>query len=534
MCFGEKIWCSLRAGCVNIYFKVIKENRRQAGAIVKNIIRNSQTICPVCGRAIDAAYEQEGEKVYYVSRCPEHGTFRTTAAEDAGDFRSWIESPVINVPPRVSMTKGDPDDKSCPLHCGLCENHLQTACCVLIEITDRCDQHCPYCFASSGDGDRSREPSLEEIKDKYDLLLELGEERPFNIQISGGEPAVRDDLPEIIRAGREKGFEYIQLNSNGRRIGEEPGYAQELKDAGCSVVFMQFDGTHDRIYRALRGEDLLETKKKAIRNCEKAGLPVTLVPTVAEGINTDDLGEMMDFLMENVNVVKGIHFQPVSFFGRHPEKIQGRENRWGNENIAVSGDFPGRITMFGLLRKLEEQRPAFRYEDFSPISTGHPLCCFYSTYIKEPDGSARCTLTAERKKEGISCCDTIHGTADRKMQAEVVKKDRDFVLNKWEVASPEENEKLAEIEKRYGSSLEITSFDDFLGYYKRNAFTVTGMAFQDMTNLDGERVKRCRVQVLSDDDRLIPFCAYNSIYRDREKMEEGKPDRGGAGNGKNT
>ena len=62
-------------------------------------------------------------------------------------------------------------------------------------------------------------------------------------------------------------------------------------------------------------------------------------------------------------------------------------------------------------------------------------------------------------------------------------------------------------------------FDDFLSYYKNNVFTVTGMAFMDRSNLDAERLKRCRVQQLTADDRLIPFCAYNSYYRDKEKKD---------------
>lgn len=56
--------------------------------------------------------------------------------------------------------------------------------------------------------------------------------------------------------------------------------------------------------------------------------------------------------------------------------------------------------------------------------------------------------------------------------------------------------------------------DEFLRYYRQNTFTVTGMAFQDIMNIDAERVKRCRVQQLSKDNRLIPFCAYNTIYRE--------------------
>ena len=43
------------------------------------------------------------------------------------------------------------------------------------------------------------------------------------------------------------------------------------------------------------------------------------------------------------------------------------------------------------------------------------------------------------------------------------------------------------------------------------------MEFMDATNLDAERLKRCRVQQLTEDDMLIPFCAYNSIYRKQGK-----------------
>lgn len=493
--------------------------RRCAPLRMGAVLEATQSICPLCGRSIEAFYIEEKDRVYFVKECPDHGTFKTTASESAEDYKEWIKNPIINIAPKTAVTKGAPQDDRCPLHCGTCENHLQTACCVLIDLTDRCNQHCPYCFARSEmDADRSGEPTLAEIEKKYDLLLELGEERNFNIQLSGGEPTVREDLPEIIKMARDKGFDYVQINSNGRRLALEEGYAQILKEAGASVIFMQFDGTKDEIYQTLRGEPLFEIKKQAIRNCEKAGLPVTLVPTIVEGVNSDNIGEMMDFLVENVNVVKGIHFQPVSFFGRHPEKAAcGSQGGGASDLVAFSkeytGDFPGRMTMFGLLRTLEKQSPQFRYEDYCPISTGHTLCCFYSTYIREPDGSIRCTLTSAQKEKGVSCCSTAPTAPAEEDKQEIIRKDRDFVLNKWEITPVEEKEEERREMMKYKSSEEITSLDEFLRYYKRNTFTVTGMAFQDITNMDAERVKRCRVQVLSEDNRLIPFCAYNSIYR---------------------
>lgn len=442
------------------------------------VLNKTQSICAICKQPIEAYYGEENGKVYFVKGCKEHGETREIVANQAADYKKWVKHPVINIPPKVAISKGT--EGECPLHCGTCENHMQTACCVLLDITERCNQNCRYCFAKAGEEDTSNDPTLEEIEGWYDRLVELGEERPFNIQLSGGEPTVRQDLPEIIAMGRGKGFDYIQLNTNGRRLASEEGYAKTLKKAGVSVAFLQFDGTTDIIYDKMRGEPLFEEKKKAIANCRKAGIPVTLVPTMTKNVNMDNIGDMMAFMLDNIDVIKGIHFQPVSFFGRHPQ------------------DYENRVTMFDVMNELEKQTQGkFKYEDLVPISTGHSLCCFCGSYLKETHGSIKSLMSKETKATGVSCCDQTDPLA-------VIKRDRDFVLNKWELPEGAEEPCCCE---------DVMDFDQLLNYLKGNMFTVSGMAFQDLSNLDAERVKRCRVQVFTKEEKLIPFCAYNSIYR---------------------
>ena len=473
-----------------------------------NILCETQSICPICHEPLIAAYVVDGGKVFMRKTCAEHGDFESYIADSEQDFTKWTAHAVVNVPPKQALTHGvttsagesDGLGSQCPLHCGTCENHLQTACCVLIDVTQRCNQHCPYCFAQAEDSDAC-EPDLAEIERKYDLLLELGEARPFNIQLSGGEPTVREDLPEIIRMGADKGFEYIQINTNGKRLAQQDGYAQILKKAGATVIFMQFDGLDDEIYEVLRGEPLFAIKKKAIENCKQAGLPVTLVPTIVKNVNLEHVGQMIEFLLENIDVVKGIHFQPVSFFGRHPDKPVEVGGKWA--------DFENRVTMFDVMHAIEKQTAGkFKYDDLCPITTGHPLCCFYGTYRKQKDGSVKSLISDATKASGVSCCDTA-------TPLEIIKKDRNYVLNKWDLPK-QENCCCGEAAPAESSCCEpgIMSFDEFLQEIKSNMFTVSAMAFQDISNLDAERLKRCRVQVLSADDRLIPFCAYNSIYRD--------------------
>ncbi|MDR1245714.1 MAG: radical SAM protein [Clostridiales Family XIII bacterium] len=460
----------------------------------ETVLSKTQSLCPVCGKPTDAYYAETDGGVRFINDCPEHGQVSSAAAGDSAEFLEWMSAPIINIAPKLALTQGA--DNECPLHCGTCDRHLQTACCVLLDVTDRCNQSCPWCFAradSQADG-AADDPDLALIERWYDRLTELGEERKFNIQISGGEPTVREDLPEIIAMGKRKDFEYIQLNTNGRRIALEDGYAEKLKAAGASVAFLQFDGLRDDIYEKLRGGPMLDVKRKAVERCRQAELPVTLVPTVLKGVNLDNIGDMIRYMLENLDVVKGVHFQPASFFGRHPL-----------DRNAARGDYGERVTMFDVMRGIEEQTDGlFKRKDMIPITAGHPLCCFSGSFLRETSGGVKSLMSAEQREYGASCC------CCEPDPLETIRKDRDFVLNKWDM---DETDGAGDRCVSGEAEDDAMDFDAFISYVRRNRFTLTGMAFQDSNNLDAERLKRCRVQVFSRDERLIPFCAYNSIYR---------------------
>jgi uncharacterized radical SAM superfamily Fe-S cluster-containing enzyme len=188
------------------------------------IISETSSVCPVCFKRVHAEYVKRNDAVFFEKECKEHGVFSCLISRSADAFESW-NTDTINVKPKevLSQTKD-----GCPFDCGPCKEHLQTACCVLIDVTNRCDQSCAVCFASASRTD-DFEPSLRDIEKKYDILAHLSEVRKFNIQLSGGEPTVRDDLPKIIEMAKSKGFEYVQLNTNGKRIALDESYAHTLK-----------------------------------------------------------------------------------------------------------------------------------------------------------------------------------------------------------------------------------------------------------------------------------------------------------------
>ncbi|MBO4938582.1 MAG: radical SAM protein [Oscillospiraceae bacterium] len=425
------------------------------------LIGKTSSVCPVCLNRIPAGkVVGEDGNIYMEKRCFEHGSFRTLIWEgNLESYRAWSS---LDAGGKVTPVRAVEVERGCPYDCGLCQNHERDGCCVLLELTNRCNLRCPVCFASAGE-QTPKDLSLEEIGRQYDLLMERG--GPFNIQLSGGEPTMRDDLPEIIALGKEKGFTFFQLNTNGVRLAEEPEYAGELKKAGVSVAFLQFDGLNDEIYRILRGRPLLEIKLKAVENCKMAGLPVVLVPTVAPGVNDHALGEILSFALERMPHIRGVHFQPISYFGRcgleAPEK---------------------RLTIPQMLRLIEAQTDGrMKGTDFGGGGAENPYCSFHASYMRKPDGSMK-ALPRRRSQ----CCCVKSSEA------------RDFVSRQWSGKAD-----LCDGDEA------TSSLDEFLQQAVENTFTVSGMVFQDAWNLDLERLKRCYICEVDLERGMVPFCAYN-------------------------
>ena len=424
-------------------------------------IGKTSSVCPVCLARIPAIKTVgEDGNIYLEKKCWEHGSFKTLIWE--GDLESYIGWAAGDSNAPVTPVRAREAERGCPNDCGLCQNHERDGCCVLLELTNRCNLSCPVCFASAGE-QTPHDLSVEEIGKQYDLLMEHG--GPFKIQLSGGEPTIREDLDKIIALGKEKGFTFFQLNTNGIRLAREGGYAAHLAKAGVSVVFLQFDGLDDKIYQTLRGAALAETKLRAIENCKAAGLPVVLVPTVAPGVNDHALGDILRFALAHAPHVRGVHIQPISYFGRcgleAPEK---------------------RLTIPAVLRRIEEQTEGLmKASDFGGGGAESPYCSFHASYLRKPDGS----LKALPRRRSQCCCVKSSDA-------------RDFVSQQWSGKA-----------SCCDGDSDTASLDAFLQKTVENTFTVSGMVFQDAYNLDLDRLRRCYICEVDTQKGMIPFCAYN-------------------------
>lgn len=438
-----------------------------------NKIGETDALCPVCLKTIHADKVEEGDDVFIVKKCPDHGEWKVKIWSGAENYKYLYEFAAV---PKTPKKRAVGEIRDCPQECGLCDRHLQHSCLVVAEVTNRCNLNCPICFATANGCGYDFHPDMETIKGMFKTIVEYVNS-PRCVQLSGGEPTVRDDLPEIVKMAKDMGIEHIEVNTNAVRISKDIEYLKKLRDAGVDDFYMQFDGTDDEIYMKTRGKPLFEVKKKAIENCkEVGGIGITLVVTVSPDINLDSVGEIIKFATDNVPVVKGVHFQPIAHFGRYPVEPK-------DEN---------RVLLPDLVKAIEKQtKGMLRADNFMPTSCSNVHCDLKSLSVVLPDGSlfplTTMSLGPPKKTENI---------AD---------KTRTEVSQYW---------RMIEDTMDGGNDTEDNSWRSFVKRAKTHYLTVSAMAFQDAWTGETERWERCCIHVVTLDGKLIPFCLFNVTSKD--------------------
>lgn len=433
------------------------------------VVSTTESLCPDCLGRIPADLIIRDGNTYLRKTCTEHGTFETVIWRGSPGYDTW-EMPKIPTYTEKPFTTAK---LGCPYDCGLCPDHRQQPCCVLLEVTQRCDLGCPFCFANAG-GSAEDDTDLHTIRSWFQNLMTAG--GPFNIQLSGGEPCLREDLPKIIALGKSLGFTFFQVNTNGLRLATDIDFLKKLKEAGLSTVYLQFDGTNDAVYEKIRGRKLFSSKIAAIENCAASQIGVVLVATIVPGINDSEVGNIIKLALQYHPVVRAVHFQPVSYFGRYPMPPQNQD----------------RITLPEVITLLEEQTGGLvKKENFKPSSAENAHCSFHGNFVVMPDGSLK---PLSRHEPGACCCKPMTAQEGRI-------KAQEFVSRTW--AAPP-----ADVPTRTNIP-SLGEWDIFLARARTHIFSISGMAFQDVWTVDLARLRDCYIITVAADGRLIPFCAYN-------------------------
>jgi 7,8-dihydro-6-hydroxymethylpterin dimethyltransferase len=438
------------------------------------------SLCTTCLRRVEAKLVIQDNRVWMYKWCPGHGHSKVLIASDAAYWRSGRE--VYIKPPEMPLRFNTPMEFGCPYDCGLCPDHMQHSCLSIIEITDHCNLRCPVCYADSGPH-RPGYRDLATVERMLDAVV-ANEGEPDVVQLSGGEPTLHPELFAILASTRRRPIKHLMLNTNGIRIANEKGFAERLAEYGPGFeIYLQWDSARPEALKALRGVDLSSVRQRALEQLNRLGISTTLVMTVGRGINDDEIGSVIEQAAKQPSV-RGVTIQPVQQAGRTEHYDPGTQ----------------RLTLTEVRQMILDQTTLFAPADIIPVPC-NPDALAMAYAIK--DGDVLRPLTHLVPPEVMLAGDrnTIVFERDPALKAQVFKL---FATNHGpEGQARELRELLCCLPQIQGGSLSY-----------KNVFRVLIMQFIDAWNFDVRAMKKSCIHIAQPDGRLIPFEAFNLLYRD--------------------
>ncbi len=441
----------------------------------------THSLCPHCRRRVDAKIVVRDKRVYLRKRCPEHGAFDDFVCSDV-DY--WDRNEFAR-PARQPKKYATESDKGCPHDCGICPEHEQHTCVALVEITTGCNLKCPMCFAESGPG--GTHLSFDTFTGMVDRLVEM-EGVADVLQISGGEPTLHPGLPRMVRYAYEQPIQAVMINTNGIRLAKDRKLVEALAPMRDRLeIYLQFDGFDPATHKALRGEELQDVKRAALEVLSEFGIRTTLVCTVAAETNLHEVGAVLTFGLSQ-KIVRGVSYQLATFCGRHT-KPEDLENR---------------ATMPDLVKGLVNQTAGMlEVTDFMPLPCAHPNCHMLA-YLYRGDGAVTpINRLIDVKPHLDLIANSIVYTPARAKQiaAAVLSSVGDCGCGPAGCGpTPPESDFLAK-----ALAEQLTG---------EQVFRVTLTSFLDAHTFDTRQAMKCCIAHVLPSGHVVPFCTYNTLYRD--------------------
>lgn len=494
------------------------------------ILKETTSVCPACieeGRlhVIPARIIESDGKILYEKECEKHGKFQDIYWSDADMYKRAEKFRWEGKGPVVVRVKRKNYDYKCPQDCvgpltGLCGYHKTRTCLGIIDVTNRCNLRCPTCFANAGAMDYIYEPSIEELENAFRAVKANAGKA---IQLTGGEPTVRDDLPEIVKKAKEY-FPHVEVNTNGIRISRDKEFAKKL---GRITFYLSYDtendpsiyekyrghgiynpNTRNEMVEGITGQDLINIKKKAIDNIEEVGGSVVFIPTTSWE-NIDQAWPIIKYAMNRGEVIRGVNFQPISFGGR--------------------GNIRERFTIPDLIHRIEkDSNGTISRDDWYPVPIVAPMFDIAEYFSGEPLPSftihphcGMATILIEIDKKWIPLPRLLNVEKFHEAITEIARnlsKEKIKMFGKLKAGydyyskiRPILKEAHPFIKKAVEKILDkrdYTAVKDFFADHR--VLFLGSMHFQDPNNIDFQRTRRCGIHQAYPDGSLMSFCIINS------------------------
>ena len=399
-----------------------------------------------------------------------------------------------------------------------------------VDLTNRCNMMCNPCFMDSNQVGYVHELNWDDVRQILDNSINVKPRRQMSVQFSGGEPTLSPYFLDAVAYCRKLGYDSVQCATNGIRFAQDIDYARRAKAAGLRLAYLQFDGVTNEANSHRGVGNLFDVKKKALENLKAVEIDVTLVVTIVNTINNDQVGPIVQFAINNVDKINAISFQPVSFTGRD-EDISDEDRMKQRYTLShLAHDVKNQL---GITEPLRDWYPLSASGPFSDIRDQvdgldaewgalkcgcHPNCGIGTMLIVNQDTKDAVpfpqVLDTDRLLEDMRLItDSCRGRALTSFQfvTSVLRNMRPARmpngLNLWEV--------IKIIDGHNGGKLGIAN----KARYNWRIMLIAGMWFQDLFNYDFRRTEMCIIPYATQLGE-VSFCAYNTGVGWRQIVEK--------------
>ncbi len=179
-----------------------------------------------------------------------------------------------------------------------------------LSVTDRCNFRCVYCMPAEGLAWLPRADILtyEEIARLTRVAASIGIEQ---VRLTGGEPLVRRDLPDLVRMLRAvPGLSSLSLTTNGVALSK---MARSLAEAGLTRINVSLDSLVRERFAQLTRRDAMEQVMAGLRALEECPTirPIKINAVAMRGFTEAEVVDFAQFARRTGYIVRWIEFMPL-------------------------------------------------------------------------------------------------------------------------------------------------------------------------------------------------------------------------------
>lgn len=494
-------------------------NKILNGELPVDILRNEKV------GEIKAQIISRDNEVWMVKDCPIHGHFEDLMAMDV-NFLEKIERVFPGRDIRAH------NDEKLHNHGSSTVTHGRGSV-LTVDLTNRCNMMCDPCFMDANQVGFVHELSWEDIQTMLDNAITIKPRRQMSVQFSGGEPTLSPYFLDAIRHSRKVGYNSVQAATNGIEFAKSPEFCRAAAEAGLRYAYLQFDGVGNEANSHRAVGNLFDVKLRAIENLHSNGVEIVPVITIINGINNEQVGQVVKFALDNPKKISFLSFQPVSFTGRDEAITDERRKAQRYTLSHLAHDVKNQVGMGEPARDWFPISFMSTFSDWADLVHGpnadwgqlscgcHPNC-----------GTGMAVMIDKETKEFRPVTEFI----DMEQVAKDIRKVNDAARGKflsvvglglaltrnYKPFNSPTHFRMIDLLQKFDKTFNATGRDygkvgpdrTLADVEKRrkdrwNFLFIAGMWFQDLFNYDFRRTEQCIIPYATQEGE-ISFCAYNT------------------------